>query len=231
MSAAVTSKEGLRQEVLAMASKVPTTATAPGLIAERLRSLQAYRDARSLFIMPALLLKQIRVNCLADGKRLLMPLPGLKDGFSLLDPEAVAPKDRAQAVTPTGLERFGRRLRPKQLSDYRLDIIVTDGLAVAPGGHLLGDGNGFLDLAYALLRLWGAATEKSTVVAVVAEEQTAPADFPIAAWDVPADAILTSDHVRWLEPRPMKPAQIFWDELPFARIKRITPLWQLSRSS
>ncbi|MFA6499857.1 MAG: hypothetical protein WCV64_11075, partial [Desulfurivibrionaceae bacterium] len=59
---------------------------ASGKSAELVRRLERYRDAKRIFVGPTVRLQQLRINALTDGKELLVPGPGLKEGFYLLAP-------------------------------------------------------------------------------------------------------------------------------------------------
>ncbi|MBU3937029.1 MAG: hypothetical protein KKD53_05830, partial [Proteobacteria bacterium] len=76
---------------------------ASGKSAEIVRRLEKYRDAKRIFVGPTARLQQIRINALTDGKELLVPAPGLKEGFYLLAPYEIPFKHLAFAVGYNGL--------------------------------------------------------------------------------------------------------------------------------
>ncbi len=80
-------------------------------MAERLRGLDTYRAATTVFAEPVPLLHQARINLLLDGKRLVMPSPGLKQGFFLLEPFLVPFPRLPWAVSMTGAAACGRLFR------------------------------------------------------------------------------------------------------------------------
>ena len=80
----MTSKESIRQEWLERLKKQPHKPIPWGKAAETLRKLQPYRDASTVFASPATSLLQARINCLLDGKNLVIPGPSLRNGFYLL---------------------------------------------------------------------------------------------------------------------------------------------------
>lgn len=216
-------KESRRR--LLSSSGPPLAMAEAGRLAQHLRAFEAYRGAACLFVSPAPILKQLRINALLDGKSLLMPAPGLHDGFYLFAPFTIAFPRLAQAVTPQGMARYGRRLTTGQLAGLDLALLVTDALAVDPCGGMLGDGNGFFDLAAAILAATGALAPQTLVVGAGPAVARA---LPAEPWDVRADYRLDG---AGLTPCQTTAAAgswpIFWQQLPLVRIRRITPLWQL----
>ncbi len=77
-----------------------------GKIAERLRGLQPYRNAATVFATPHESLHQARINCLIDGKSLIMPAPSIREGFFLLTPHSIPFKDISVAITYKGLKKY-----------------------------------------------------------------------------------------------------------------------------
>jgi len=198
-----------------------------GKMAERLRGLSFYGNADTVFVSGDHSLRQVRINCLLDGKKLIMPAAGLKEGFFLIKPHTVPFKNIPQAVTFRGLPRFGNRLTDKDLSRLTINIILTDALAIDPSGARLGDGNGFFDLSYALLGISGALPECPAVFAVVDSEDVVADQLPVDPWDVNMTGAVTPDHVRFFPKRRQQRPQIFWHELLLKRIRKVRPLWDL----
>ena len=199
----------------------------PGMMAEKIRKSKYYREAKQLFVSPAEALLQIRINALVDGKEIIMPAPGLKDGFFLLKPYTVSFQDLSFAVTYKGLERFGRRLQLDALAGLQIDMFITDALAVNPDGYFLGDGKGYFDLAYALLQSQkGLAADHLVVVLTT---NLVKESFEPEPWDIRAGMILIRDTMKLIDRpgRSDKQGDIFWDQLTLKRIKKITPLWKL----
>ncbi|MFU8819067.1 MAG: 5-formyltetrahydrofolate cyclo-ligase [Desulfurivibrio sp.] len=200
---------------------------APGSLAETLRSLPGYKSRRRLFVGPAPQLRQVRINTLLDGKELLMPAPGLRDGFYLFRPFTIPFAQLPLAVTNKGMPRFARKLATGQLAGLAVDLLVDEALAVDEHGLLLGDGQGFFDLCLAILATTGALTPDYLVVAVAAamESGRSPAPDP---WDLRVDYLLNDQGLKKCNrPAAARTPKIFWEQLPPTRIKRITTLWQL----
>jgi 5-formyltetrahydrofolate cyclo-ligase len=195
--------------------------------AEHLRRLDFYRQAKRVFASPAPELIQARVNTLADGKELVMPAPGLKEGFYLLTPYVLPFRELTFAVTLKGLLQYGRRLERQRFSGLGLDLMLTAAVAVDRGGGRLGEGQGFFDLACAALYELGAVTSRNQIVGVVAEGQIVPYNLPLEPWDVRLNGLLTpSGYQETAGPAKTQPV-IYWEAIPLKRVRKMTPVWQV----
>jgi 5-formyltetrahydrofolate cyclo-ligase len=197
-----------------------------GKAAEKLRRLQQYRTAATVFATPHESLLQARINCLTDGKNLLMPGPSIRKGFFLLAARSIPFKDITVAVTYKGLEKYGQLLKGINLSQLSVDLLLTDSIAVDGTGGRIGDGYGYFDLCCALLQEREAIEHDDAFLTFVQEEQISQEILPQDKWDVKMTGAITPGQILQFEPSEQKP-QIFWDALPHDRIKRIDPLWKL----
>ncbi len=198
-----------------------------GKIAEVLRRDEVYRKAEVVFAVPSEPLDQIRINTLLDGKDLIMPGPGLKQGFFICRPHSIPFRDMAFAVSFRGMQKFAERLDVSLLSTLQLDLMLTGAVAIDRDGMRLGDGLGFFDLTCAILAAYGAFTDRTRIYGVVEGSQFTEDALPHAPWDVRMDGVITGDGARYFEKSAAKPPEIFWDELPERRIRKIDPLWKL----
>lgn len=197
-----------------------------GKLAENLRRLECYRQSRQIFVDPSLLLRQTRVNVLLDGKELIMPSAGLKDGFYLLKPFSIPFKSLVMGVTYNGLQRYGRRLDYGEISALAIDLFIGETYAVDRQGNRLGDGAGFFDLAIAILAELGGMAPKSRIVAAIDDIAKITEDLPVESWDCKCAMILEPNGVEVLADSSPVPG-IFWDAIAMERIKRISPLRHL----
>lgn len=198
----------------------------PGKLAQQLRGDPSYRPAGVLFVSPSPLLHQIRINALLDGKKLVMPSPGLKDGFVLYKPFSLSFRDISYAVTLRGQSKYGERLGDDCLSGLGVDLVITDTWAIDPGGNCLGDGHGFFDLSVAILSETRAISEKKTIIAIGASGQLLEDMIASDPWDVSMDALITEQGVVHFD-HACQEISILWDKLSKKRIKKISPLWKL----
>ena len=218
-------KESARAEWLARASAADTTHKW-GKAAEKLRAMEAYRSVSNVFAAPHESLHQARINCLADGKNLIMPAPSLREGFFLLEARTVPFRDMPAAASYKGLEKFGKIL--KNTGTLSTELLLTDSLAVDCEGGRLGDGNGFFDLCCALLQELDLLADTPSFLTFIQDEQVSPELLPQDKWDIRMSGAVTPERVIEFPPSPQKP-QIAWDMLTAKRIKRIDPLWKLKK--
>lgn len=175
--------------------------------AKRLRTLPAYRSAKTLMINPDSAQMAVRELALRDGKKLLMASPRLKTGFILLDPKSI--RNPREAATIKGAFKHGERVKIKNL---KIDLIVQGSVAVDRSGGRVGKGGGFGDLEIAILMEAGAATDATPIVTTVHPLQIVE-NVPMTEHDVPVDVIITPDEVIEVEQRYPKPSGIHWDLL------------------
>ena len=199
-----------------------------GKAAEKLRSLPSYRDAATVFATPHESLHQARINCLVDGKNLLMPGPSIRQGFFLLKPHTTPFKNISIAVTYKGLSKHGQLLKSDTISQLSPDLLLTDSLAVDHTGGRIGDGYGYFDLCCALLQEMNVLEHDASIMTFIKEEQISHDILPQDKWDVKMTGAITPDRILQFEPSDRLP-QIFWDKLSQDLIKRIDPLWKLYR--
>jgi 5-formyltetrahydrofolate cyclo-ligase len=215
-------KEQLRKR---MPHNLSLPAKGGGKVAEQLRRQDLYRQARSVFVTPAALLHQIRMNCLLDGKLLVMPSAGLQDGFFCIKPHTVPFRQFGVVMTESGLHRFGRRLEPGEKCG--IDLLLTGALAVDREGGRLGNGTGYFDLSCAILSANGWLADNPNILAVVDRMQQVTVPLPRDPWDVILTGVVTVEGCYRFGDQGHNEYRIFWQQLAAGRIKKITPLWQL----
>lgn len=229
MSLRASSKEEWRLAVSALPGGDGPPQAEWGRLAQRVRGLEAYRAAKRIFVGPSPVLSQIRMNVLSDGKELLMPAPGLKEGFYLCKPYEISFPELCYATTYRGLPKFGRLLAEKALAGTEVGLLVTDAVAIDRQGTRLGDGQGYFDLACAILaELGGLERQHATVVAVAADGQVVAERLPADPWDVELNEVITpSGGMVFADVGTAQP-EIHWQQIVPERIRRLDPLWKLS---
>lgn len=198
----------------------------PGKIAEALRRQDVYRQSKTIFVSPAPLLSQVRINALLDGKTLLVPGPGIKKGFYLLKPYVIPFKDLGHGVALKGIEQYGKILTMKKLQELHIELALTDCLTVDSGGGRLGYGTGFFDLAMGILSDIGAVDKETLFGALGVHEQMASQELPQDSWDVRLNFLVTMEGLTPLFCESQE-LQVIWDVLEKKRIRKLEPLWQL----
>ena len=197
-----------------------------GRLAENLRRLDGYRQCRQIFVDPSLLLRQVRINALIDGKELLMPAAGLKDGFYLLAPFSVPFKDLSFAVTYKGLTGYGKRLFVEDIPLLEISMLVGESYAVDREGARLGDGHGFFDLAAAILGELKGLEENCQLIAAIDDPGKIVEAVPFDSWDVRCNSVVSPLKNHLLQDKSLVPS-INWDALQMEQIKRMSPLWRI----
>jgi 5-formyltetrahydrofolate cyclo-ligase len=201
--------------------------TGAGKLAETLRRAHVYREAKQIFGDPGPLLAQIRVNSLLDGKQLIMPSPGLRDGYYLLEPYVISFRDLSYATTFKGLAKFGRRLSDSDQKGLAVDLFITAPQAIGRKGGWVGDGLGFFDLTVAAFAAIGGISRAASVCIAAGPGTLFDDDFSLDPWDVEADWLLTENGLVETGVKRQDWPPVFWDRLPKRRIRKITPLWKL----
>ncbi|HIJ77784.1 MAG: 5-formyltetrahydrofolate cyclo-ligase [Desulfobulbaceae bacterium] len=218
-------KQELRDEI--DHKKIEFPFPAGGKLAEQIRRLAGYKEARCLFVSPAALLDQVRINALNDGKILIMPAPGLKEGFYRIKPYSIAFKDLKFAVTYKGLAQFGEHLLFEEMAGLAIDLFFTEILYVDPFGVFLGNGQGFFDLSVALLSELGGVADNARAYAVGVGEQLLVERLKHDCWDVPVNGLVSADGVTEFGQGRLA-AAVYWPVLTERSIKKIAPLWRLA---
>ena len=216
------SKENIRDNL--SSNIIPAQAT-HGKIAELLRNTDLYRNSNRVYCGPSFFLKQIRVNTLLDGQELVMPGPGMKEGFYKIKPFAIPFKKMSFAVTYKGLGIHGKRLDNSDLKKLGIDLMIDHVEAASRSGYFLGDGKGFFDLATAILSDTGGLARGFNVITVIEDMKKIVDDLPNDPWDIQANAILHPDGFDVVSEKVKRP-EILWEFLEMDRIKRVTPLWK-----
>ena len=216
-----------KEEVRVAFPEVPE-GKASGKAAELVRRLEGYREAKRVFVGPAARLQQIRINALTDGKELLVPAPGLKEGFYLLTPYEISFKHLSFAVGYNGLAQYGRRIAAEELSQVPVGLLITDCLAVDPAGYFVGEGKGFFDLAVAILAELHGLAPQVEAYAVGEAGQILAQEITPDPWDVRLNGFITSEGVVMPHPGTHADRRVLWDKLQPKRIRKITPLWKMS---
>jgi len=205
---------------------------ASGKLAQRLRGLKSYRESRQVFISPAPLLAQARINALLDGKELVMPGPGLKQGFFLLKPFSVPFPKISAAVDLTGISQYGSVIPIAGLAKLEVGITVSEALLVNTKGVRLGDGTGYFDLAVALLHEYGGLGKNWTVwVGLDDSSRLVSDELPADPWDIPVHGVITPGRCYELEQGANPSPQVYWEHLSQKTVRKITPLWKLSSNA
>ena len=128
---------------------------------------------------------------LAQGKRLVMAVPRLRDEhpFRLLDPRKLTEEQLREAATIKGALRHGKVIDLEQVPE--LDFILSGSVAVNLKGARIGKGGGFSDLEYGLLSEAGKVDRRTMVATTVHPIQIVRENLMVTEHDMPVDLVAT----------------------------------------
>lgn len=194
---------------------------------KKLTELEEFKASRVVKVSPDSPQYIVRLTCLREGKRLVMPTPRLREGFLLLDPSTVPSRLYGRAATIRGAFEWGRKVEPERLPE--IDFIVVGSVAVGKDGSRLGKGEGYGELEYVILREYGKVDDDVLVATNVHDLQLFD-HVPQDPFDLPVDVIATPTKLVRVEPRRPKPRSIMWDLLGSEKLREIPLLRQLRDS-
>ena len=152
-------------------------------------------DARTLFVMPDNSVRQVRLHALEHGKRILVPTFNFRRGLVLLDGATMRDEDKPLAATLDGMEQLGKRITPRDLASFDgVDLVVTGATAATTDGRVIGRGEPYLALGWALLEELGVVDEQVRVIAVVHDCQVIDSAVP-AVPECTVDVVITPTRV------------------------------------
>lgn len=196
--------------------------------ADRLASLIVWRRARTVKANPDSPQLPVRARALAEGKRVYMAVPRLRDErpFLLLDPERlkVAPR---KAVSISGASRHGIPVAPEDLP--HIDLVVAGTVAADRRGARVGKGGGYADLELGILTEAGAVDDRTTIATTVHRLQVLDEHLPETDHDFRLDRIVMPERTITCR-RTRRPHGILWDHLDPQRIEAIPMLRRLRKA-
>jgi 5-formyltetrahydrofolate cyclo-ligase len=154
----------------------------------------------------------IRRAALRDGKIVYLALPRLRSErcFVELDPEKLGARV-AQATSLRGAMQFGRAMPPQEMRP--VDLVVCGSLVVTRQGARVGRGDGYADLAYALLRTEGKVREYTPILTTVHPLQIVEERVPMRGHDLPVDFLITPEQVIAAPSLHPRPRGVIWEIL------------------
>ena len=166
----------------------------------------------------------VRLNCLKDGKILIMPTPRIREGFLVLYPDKIPRRDLSKAATIAGAFKFGEKIHPSKLPD--IDLIVIGSVAVTREGDRIGKGEGYAEIEYAILRAFGKVSEDTPIQTTVHRFQIV--DYiPREPFDVTVDTIFTPEERMDTTGDRNRPKGIIWSLISRDKVEEIPILREL----
>jgi len=135
--------------------------------AERLKELDEWRKAKTIFANPDSPQKPVRELALRESKVVIMASPRLKKGYLRIEPADVKGVERA-AATIKGAFKWGKHVGKKL---PKADLVITGSVGVDKQGNRLGKGGGYGDKEIARLKQDKSITAKTPIVTTVHELQ------------------------------------------------------------
>lgn len=190
--------------------------------------LPEFEAARVVKVNPDAPQRMIRYAVLKAGKTLLTPTPRLREGFLCLEPERIPAGKLLEAASIAGAAKYGRAIA---LPDIPLiDLLVVGSVAVTEAGARAGKGEGYGELEYAMLRMFGKVSASTPIATSVHDAQIVD-ELPFEPFDVPVDVIVTPERVIRTESSQPKPERIYWHLLPAEKLEAIPLLQELKRAA
>ncbi len=198
--------------------------------AARITALPEWSSARVVKANPDSPQRWLRLAALEEGKLLLIATPRLREGFLLLDPSRIPPREYRRAATIRGAFIYGEKLRLYMLAKRigRVDFIVTGSVAVDRHGRRLGKGEGYAELEYAVLRELGLVDEGTPITTTIHDLQLVD-KLPRDPYDITLDYAATPKRLYRFSDREPRPPGILWDLLSCSKLREIGLLRELAR--
>jgi len=192
--------------------------------ARRLAALPEFEAAAVVKVNPDAPQRMVRYLALKAGKTLLTPTPRLREGFLCIEPERVPAGKLLEAASIAGAAKHGRAIALPDIPP--IDLLVAGSVAVTEAGARAGKGEGYAELEYAMLRMFGRVSASTPVATTVHEVQIVP-ELPFERFDVPLDIIVAPQRVLRISSSQPKPDRVYWDMLPDEKLEAIPLLRQL----
>jgi 5-formyltetrahydrofolate cyclo-ligase len=198
--------------------------------AERLASLEAWKQAWVIEANPDTPQWPVRERAVRGGKMVYMAVPQLRDQkpFIELDPARLHPCDLQMAASIGGAFQFGRHV---SLDEMRpVDLMIVGSVAVSRDGARLGKGGGYSDLGFAISRASGLIGPGTPIVTTVHPLQIVElGEIEMTSHDLPVDVIVTPNEVINTHHRFERPSGIHWVHLSGEKVAAIPVLSQFRR--
>jgi 5-formyltetrahydrofolate cyclo-ligase len=194
--------------------------------AQRLAEIPEWEAARVVKVNPDAPQRGVRFRALRAGKVLLMPTPRLREGFLLLDPSRLLPRQLFAASSIKGAFELARPIGLDQLPP--IDLLVFGSVAVSPEGDRVGKGEGYAELEFAVLRTLDRVPDDVVIATTVHDAQVVDS-IPREEFDVTLDLICTPTRGIRVAARGARPRGVLWDKLPADRRAAMPILDELYR--
>jgi 5-formyltetrahydrofolate cyclo-ligase len=202
--------------------------------AERLAALPIWQAARVVKCNPDSPQMAVRLRALAEGKRLYMAVPQLRqlECFVEVTAAALAAKQvpLAEGATMAGALRHGKPVRFEAMRG--IDLVLVGCVAVTARGGRTGKGAGFADLELAMLGEFGLVQRETAIATTVHGLQlVAETELEMQKHDWPLDWIVTPERVIETRTALPRPSGLDWETVQADQLAQIPILQRLRKGS
>ena len=195
----------------------------------RLRALDSYQQAKTIFITPDNCVEQLREQAIYDGKQQFVTTYGVSRGIFELAPDAIPTGQAPLAALLDRMETIGLPVSLQALHqrNTKFDLLVTGASAVSRTGLRFGKGHGFFDIEWAVFFEMGLVDVNTPVIAFVHDCQVTDVELEVSPFDTVCDLIVTPTQVISVA-NPHKPTTgILWNSLQPGMMEDISLLSEL----
>jgi 5-formyltetrahydrofolate cyclo-ligase len=189
-------------------------------------SLQAYQEARHVFVTPDNSLIELRRRLLQVGVSLVVSSYNMASGFYLLRPGTVPAGHELYGAWPDGLALDLQAL--SQLG--RFDFVATGASAVSTSGVRFGRGHGFFDLEWRIFSDMGLVNNHTPLATVVHDMQVLDKKLFPSPDDVLVDWICTPTRTLSVPRETPRPRGVQWKDISPEQLQANPALAELHRT-
>lgn len=197
----------------------------------RLRALDIYQQAKTIFITPDNCLEQLREQAICDSKQQFVTTYGVSRGIFELAPDAIPADQAPLAALLDRMETVGRSVSLQELRqrDTKFDLLVTGASAVSRTGLRFGKGHGFFDIEWAVFFEMGLVDVNTPVIAFVHDCQITDVELEVSPFDTVCDLIVTPTQVISVANQHKPTTGVLWDALQPGMMEDISLLGELKK--
>ncbi len=154
--------------------------------------------------------KPVRENVLEERKRLVVPTPRLRKGFLMINPIELSEISLSFSATIKGSGEHGKTVQLRDLP--KIDLIVTESVAVSRDGVRLEKGGGYSEIEYGILRELQCVDDETMILTTVHDLQIVD-EVPAEEHDLSVNMIVTPTKVIDTFEKRRRPQGILWDRV------------------
>lgn len=198
--------------------------------ARNLAALAIWHSAEVIKCNPDSPQQPVRLQALAEGKRLYMAIPQLTQSECFVEVTAAMLKVKqvplSEGASMAGALRHGQPVRFEQMQ--KIDLVLVGCVAVTAEGGRTGKGAGFADLELAMLGEFGLVQPATPIATTVHDLQlVANEQLEMQSHDWPLNWIVTPEQVIETQTYLPRPVGLDWATVQADQLAQIPILQQL----